>query len=139
MKNIIITITAVLSLIGCSPQEDTTIADLLTREVSWMNESKEYGKAFEYNQEGELMSLMIFRNNDECYYKGVVCNLVATELTLNSFILYMRNDCNPANEGDIDYTITYTFEGDYLKEYDGKDNKSYYYQPDSTTIICNLI
>ena len=141
MRKIILTIAAVLTLIGCSPEDNTlSVENLLTREISWMSNSEDFGKGFYYNQDGELMITNIFKPSPEldCYINIFSCNQVGTEIIGDSLVVYMSNNCDPNNDGDVDYTLTLTVEGSVLKM--SRDNgEVYYYYADSTTIICILI
>tara|TARA_R110000737_G_C14164559_1_gene410186 strand:+ start:37 stop:459 length:423 start_codon:yes stop_codon:yes gene_type:complete len=140
MKNIAITIAAVLTLIGCSPEEQVVdaepIVDLLVSELSWRQTNYipiddsyiEVGFLFNYDESNnlEVRLTVIGSGQQECYETILLSNFEASVFN-DKVVLVFDNG-----------TITFTTDGRYVYAKSSTSNDFNEYAPDLTP-ICNSI
>jgi hypothetical protein len=139
MKNIIITIAAVLTLIGCSPEEQTgyeqSISNILTSEAVWLADLRNddagnelrFGYAFKDSDSGSLEYKIIAdytADNNECLQLLDVDNTTSVDVYRDRIVITL--------EGNQSFTLTMV--GNLLKM--STDQGDILFKAESGELLC---
>tara|TARA_R110000796_G_scaffold47143_1_gene113562 strand:- start:23 stop:445 length:423 start_codon:yes stop_codon:yes gene_type:complete len=138
MKKLLITFAAVLTLIGCSPEEQSgfeqSISSTLTSQTSWLSdmiggEDNEYifGYTFRSNDNGSLdfSALIQQPRSEDCLKRiGLVGN-PTIEVYIDRVVMTTEDN----------QSFTFTIEGNLLKM--TTDQGYIFFKPDSVTLQCD--
>ena len=137
MRNTILTIVAVLTLIGCSPEEQTgyeqSISSILTSETSWLSEPIDDG-------DGGFKWGFTFRSND---YGSLDFSSLFQQMYYSECLQRSTLEGNPTIEVYNDRVVM-TFEDNNLLTFIIEDNLlkivasegDIFFIPDSVTLLC---
>ena len=139
MKKVLITIAAVLTLIGCSPEEQTgyeqSISSTLTSETSWLSDTMGSG-------DGEYIFGYTFRSNDN---GNLDFSALIQQPMYDECLKRIGLEGNPTIEvyrdrvvmtTEYNQSFTFTIEGSLLKM--NTDEGDIFFKPDSLTLLCDL-
>ena len=135
MRNIIITIAAVLTLMSCTTEdrveENNTIYEALTSENLWAYPDNSQAWKFKYDFKEEFVMQIYLFEDSYCYRLFGSENSVTPTYYVSDDIFYITT--GEAQEEKLFFMM----EGDLLKLMLGEDEFIGYLEADSTTPICN--
>jgi len=138
MRRVILTIVAVLTLIGCSPEEQTgyeqSISNILTSEAVWLADLRNegfgeyrFGHVFKDSDSGSLEYKIIIdytADNSECLQPIEVANTISVDVYRDRVVITL--------EGNQSYTLTMV--GNLLKM--ATDQEDIFFKADSGELLC---